>query len=686
MEEETKKDVEIKSQEILNNNLLDDNPKQINEENENEILDENQQIIEETEKENLDGNTQTLITLPRKMRWIVFALLIYLCIVMEFDQGVLSSTTDSLAKDLDLNDKQLGGLGSMIFLGKAIGCLVFFSIINKFNRKYIQLITCFITLLSLFLTTQIKNLVLLYICRVAVGFATSYLGIFAPVWGDQFGIHKYKSILLTCHHLSSSVGYLFGYGLGTWLGWTFCFYIQIALLIVPTIILFFINNKYFSMSLMPIKSKMQLLEETKKANNKKDKEDEKIEKEINKINGDMLDESLKLKEEKEENILDKDNNNNEEDKNKDKEEKIDLQDDISLFEDIQQQGENMSKGSIIRQIKALAKSPMFILINITLCSIYLIVSAIQFWISDYIQYALHIEEPHTRFLMLGAVIITSPPLGMVVGGIILTKLGGYDSEKAIYIPLVSSLAASIFGNLCPISPSAYVFLPLFWLYFFAGSGIIPSANGICLVSVEKKYAGAASSISILLYNVLGRFPGPNLYAFFKSLVNDNSSRVPMWLLLNVSVIGFLSILIGLIFNKRRYKKLREELLNKEENENNNENINDEIGEKINDDKNSNDKENIDDTAENDIKKENEEKVIFNNDSNDNLIEIDDNNNINNNGKENIDDKKNVDDKLKVDDKENKESINHEEKIDDKEINVENSEKIKSEKESNIEKT
>jgi hypothetical protein len=112
----------------------------------------------------------------------------------------------------------------------------------------------------------------------------------------------------------------------------------------------------------------------------------------------------------------------------------------------------------------------------------------------------------------------------------------------------------------------YIFLPLFWLYFFVGSAIIPAANGISLVSVEKKYAGAASSISILLYNVLGRFPGPNLYAFFKSLVDDDNSRIPMGLLLNVSVIGFLAVLISLKFNKQKYKKIREESLMKEQEE------------------------------------------------------------------------------------------------------------------------
>ena len=527
-----------------------------NEKNNEKLLDSKpKKTLEEKEKE----NPSLPITLSRKMRWIVFSLLIYISIVMELDQGVLSSTTDSLSKDMELNDNQLGGLGSMIFLGKALGCIIFFTLINKLNRKYMLLVTSFLTILSLLLTTQTKNLILLYLCRIVVGLAQSYLGIYSPVWADQFGIHKYKSIILSCQHLSSSLGYLFGYVMGIWLGWELSFYVQNIMLVIPTVILIFISDKYFSMSLMPIKSKMKLLEKEGDKNNKKDE----IEKEIKKIKVTVLDDSYEEEKINEEKI-------NEEKINE--EEPIDLEDDISLFEDIQKQGENMSRRSIILQIKAIIKSPLFILINITLCSIYAIVAAIQFWINDYLQFGLQIEDAKTRFIMFGSVIVTSPPLGMVIGGIILSKVGGYESEKAIYIPLISSLIVSIFANLAPLSTNAYIFLPLFWVYFFSGSTIIPAANGISLVSVEKKYAGAASSISILLYNVLGRFPGPNLYAFFKSLVDDDTSRTPMWLLLNVSVIGFLAVLIALKFNKKKFKKLKEELIKKEKEEQENINI------------------------------------------------------------------------------------------------------------------
>ena len=134
--------------------------------------------------------------------------------------------------------------------------------------------------------------------------------------------------------------------------------------------------------------------------------------------------------------------------------------------------------------------------------------------------------------------------------------------------MICSLIVSIIANLATLSSNVFLFLPLFWIYFFAGSIIIPAANGISLVSVDKKFAGAASSISILIYNVLGRFPGPNLYAFFKNIANDEH-WTPMWLLLNLAVIGFLAVLIALKFNKKKFIKLREELLKNERKEKSN---------------------------------------------------------------------------------------------------------------------
>ena len=541
-----------------------------------------QKIVEE--KDNVDLNKPVKITLSRKVRWFLFSILIYLTLVMDLDQGILSSTTDSISKDLELNSNELGGLGSMVFLGKSLGCLLFFTLINQLNRKYMLLINTVFLIFSLILTTQTKKLMLLYISRIIAGLTQSYLSIYLPVWTDQFGIHKHKSMMMACNHLASSLGSLFGYVFGYSFGWKLGFYIQNILIMIPVVIIIFIKNKFFSMSLMPVKSKMKLADIVE---DKENKESDKLEKE-----------KEKSKEEKEEKKEDPNN----------------LKDDISLFEDIQKNGEGNTQGSIKLQILSIIKSPIFILINITLCSIYIIVAAVQFWINDYLQNNLKIEDAGSRLAMFGGVVLTAFPIGMIVGGIALTKIGGYESEKAIYIPLVFSLITSIFANLAPLSSNVYIFLPLFWIFFFAGSAIIPAANTISLVSVEKKFAGAASSTSILIYNVLGRFPGPNIYASFKSLINDNKSRIPMLLLLNISFIGFIATLIAVKFNKQKFIKLREELLKKEKEEKEKENniVEEEEILKIDEDNENNKEDKIEENENKEIKEEGEEKEKENN--------------------------------------------------------------------------
>ena len=124
--------------------------------------------------------------------------------------------------------------------------------------------------LSLFLTTQTTNIGLLYLCRVVVGFTSAFVNVYLPPWTDQFGIHKYKSIMLALIHLSSSLGYLFGYVMGILFGWESSFYIQNIIIIIHIVIIFiFIPDKYFSMNLMPLKAKLQLEKLSKKRRKRK---------------------------------------------------------------------------------------------------------------------------------------------------------------------------------------------------------------------------------------------------------------------------------------------------------------------------------------------------------------------------------------------------------------------------------
>ena len=167
---QSKKYIEDKN---INSNILDSKPQKINSEN------------------------PQFISISRKMRWIVSTFIISITIFMSLDQGILSSSTTELMKDFHMSERELGGFGGLVFLGNSIGCFCSFALISRVNRKYLLLATMSFDVLCLFFTTQTTNLILLYICRIVSGIVQCFLSIYSPVWTDQFGVHKYKSILMS---------------------------------------------------------------------------------------------------------------------------------------------------------------------------------------------------------------------------------------------------------------------------------------------------------------------------------------------------------------------------------------------------------------------------------------------------------------------------------------------------------
>ena len=233
--------------------------------------------------------------------------------------------------------------------------------------------------------------------------------------------------------------------------------------------------------------------------------------------------------------------------------------DASYFEDIESnKRRNLREESILTHIKILLNSSTFIIINLCLVCLFIIVSAIQFWINDYLEHCLKITDEHQRLYSISFVIITAPIVGITAGGLAASKIGGYESKKVIFIPLFSTIIAIVVGNFIPFADDVWTFGSLFWVYLFFGSLILPIANGLVLCSVSKEYSGIASSTSCFIYNMMGRLPGPNVYAVLKEICGKNS-RIPLWLILNIAIIAFVLEVILLNFNYRKnYNEVIEE--------------------------------------------------------------------------------------------------------------------------------
>ena len=107
--------------------------------------------------------------------------------LINFDHGVLPAAAMVIKEDLTLTNAQLGWLGSIVFLGLAIGSIAASYIFENCNSKrvLITILIANIAFISLFALSKIYSL--LMISRFAMGSVQVFVSIYYPVWVEAFG-------------------------------------------------------------------------------------------------------------------------------------------------------------------------------------------------------------------------------------------------------------------------------------------------------------------------------------------------------------------------------------------------------------------------------------------------------------------------------------------------------------------
>ena len=91
-------------------------------------------------------------------------------------------------------------------------------------------------------------------------------------------------------------------------------------------------------------------------------------------------------------------------------------------------------------------------------------------------------EKHQVFIVYGTVSITGPVIGVVCGGVVSTRLGGYNSPKSLYFTAFLSFLAIFVAVPIPYMVHDLVGLQIFflWCMLFIGGMILPSLMGVML--------------------------------------------------------------------------------------------------------------------------------------------------------------------------------------------------------------
>jgi sugar phosphate permease len=133
--------------------------------------------------DNISGNSDGYnVSISVTKSLYTFMLIGYLC--MNIDHGIMPAATKEIQDYLEIDESGIGLLGSLVYLGNALGSVILAPIIQKANPKYIVLLAIFLNILTLVSFTLYKSLLLMSVSRIFAGVFQVALIIYFPVWVD----------------------------------------------------------------------------------------------------------------------------------------------------------------------------------------------------------------------------------------------------------------------------------------------------------------------------------------------------------------------------------------------------------------------------------------------------------------------------------------------------------------------
>ena len=423
---------------------------------------------------------------------------------MSGDNGVLSSSKKQVRRDLKLDEKGYGFFGSFASAGRMFGSCLFIGLLQTNKRKLLTCTCIFINGSAFFLYSLTFNRWILYCVRFLIGTVRIYPHIYIPVWVDQFGIKKLKTMMMTIINITSPLGQTVGYVLGTINKpdkWYLNYMIVGILIIVLGSILLCFPGKYFSAKYYFLGYK------------EKDTDN-------------FIKETSDWKQE-------------------------------TFFENTEMKVSIKKKGSMVE----ILKKPVYFLSAFVKANCLFCFQVIHLNITSYVIDDLKIpeEEKTTKFLPLyGSASVFGPFTGGMFGGLCVSFVGGYEKKKSTFFLAGFALITLLSSFIVIYSDSAVFMCIGLFLFFFFASALLPIIGGYIVSSIPKEHKGAGSSLNLLITNILGNLPGPILYGYLKDKFRETNPRLPWKIIIHMFILGFLSSLGSAYFRYYELEKIEKE--------------------------------------------------------------------------------------------------------------------------------
>ena len=482
--------------------------------------------------------------IPSFHRNIIFAFFLLSNLFLNYDTGVIPASLIKITQEIKFNYSEQALIGSLVYLGLSFASLFVSMIFSKFGPSKVCSLILLLNCISCFTFSLSSNKIILFSMRFLMGATEAFIVIYGPVWVNNYSPLEYSTTWMGILHSCIVLGVVTGYVtasiiinfFGKYFTWRFAIQIQGFAEIFFALFFWFENDEYINVDVRKTISINEIELENK--NN------------INTINYNN-------------NQVNNNNNftiphgSNASFPRNSRMSKRKLNPRIDSIETSNIHG-------FLFQTKQVLTTPLYVSITCGLCSIYFIVTGIQFWMTKYLIEILE-AEPLLVNIIFSIISITAPLFGVLVGGAFSDKYGGYKGDnviKAIKICIAFGLVSFVFAF-----PMGFLFQIIYlsillWSFLFFGAAIIPIGTGIMISSVQKDCQATSSSISQLIFNLFGYFFSPMLTGYIMDKFSDKRQgfiwgmRVVFWWVIFSLIFFIISYFIAM--NKYEKEKNNQE--------------------------------------------------------------------------------------------------------------------------------
>ena len=470
--------------------------------------------------------------IPAFHRNIIFIFFLLSNLFLNYGTGVIPASLIEITKEINFDYSEQALIGALVYLGLSFASIFVGMIFSRFGPSKVCSLILLLNCLSCFTFSLSSNKIILFCMRFLMGATEAFIVIYGPVWVNNYAPLEYSTTWMGILHSCTVLGVVAGYIVasiiinffGHYFTWRFAIQIQGFAEIIFALFFWFENDEYINVDVRKTVSASEVEMENKNNNVS------------NNINN---------------NIYTVPHGSNASFNINSRMSKRKFNPRIDSIETSNIHG-------FLFQTKIILTTPLYISITLGLCSIYFIVTGIQFWMTKYFIEILE-AEPLLVNIIFSIISITAPLFGVLVGGAFSDKYGGYKGEnviKAIKICIAFGLISFVFAF-----PMGFLFQLIYlsillWTFLFFGAAIIPIGTGIMISSVQKDCQATSSSISQLIFNLFGYFFSPMLTGYIMDEFIDKRQgfiwgmRVVFWWV----IFSLLFFIISYFIANLKYEK------------------------------------------------------------------------------------------------------------------------------------